>query len=78
MLSGLVITTGIAIGSGGILNQYSDECWELSSISDNLSIYNCVRYLEANPGATGQEVIDHHEISATSEREEFLTTPITP
>ena len=41
-------------------NDFYDACYELDYLIDeNINISACKKYLQSNPDATGQEVLDH-------------------
>ena len=73
----LFISGVIVLGTAGILfidgayyaynSPYAENCWKLATLSDTFSVTDCVKYLNENPGMTGQEVIDHFERVALNE-----------
>ena len=70
----------IIIVTPEILSPYSDTCYVLASNVDGLNLVDCVQYMEANPGATGQDVVDakiSYERSLTK-IDELLNNPIEP
>ena len=43
-------------------DQYNDPCRKLTEHFVELSKFDCISYLNENPGATGQNVLDHYNI----------------
>ena len=82
ILSALVVY-GITYGGlEAIVSPYLETCLELLDYSD-LTMKQCVTYLDENPGSTGQQIIDHYEIANISlpekvKLEKILTEPIYP
>ena len=44
------------------LDPYNDACWQIKEHFAELSISNCIDYLNDNNGATGQDVINNQNI----------------
>ena len=51
-----------------------DICYSFTKHFDDLYAVDCARYLETNPGATGQEILDHYSIRTL---DELLVEPLT-
>ena len=80
---GLTILIAIPIGillciiiMPEILSPYMDACYTLASNVHELSPIECVQYMEANPGATGQDVVDYE--TSLTKIDELLNNPLEP
>ena len=56
--------------------QYTYTCREFASHFDDLPVKTCVEYLEENPDATGQDILDHQADLQALEREMLLAEPL--
>ena len=75
----LIVVAGSYAIHPEIYSQYHDKCVDLQHYAKWFSFRDwCVNYLENNPGATGQEVLDRHAEWKIQERENLLTEPVTP
>lgn len=52
---------------------YNDACWQIKEYFAELSISNCIDYLNDNPGATGQDMINNQNIVTM---EQVLENPV--
>ena len=59
-----------------ILSPYFSICFELAWNVDGLSPAECIQYMEANPGATGQDVVDYE--ASLTKIDELLNNPLEP
>ena len=61
-----------------MFNPYYDTCRNLGEYADGLSLHECIRYIEDNPGVTEQDVLDYHAQRQALKLDEFLASPIVP
>ena len=70
----------LAIGAVSIVYIFvspdHDACEELNNQPFGIVLWECADGMEANPGATGQKVLDHYDVEATIER--LLVEPLSP
>ena len=90
MLSVPIICVALIISvSPDMFSDYSSPyysvCLELAWNINGLSPNECIQYMEVNPGATGQDVIEHdieqdieEDITRSPKLEELLNNPIEP
>ena len=57
-----------------LLSPHIVACWELADHLDDFSPIECVQYIDANPGATGQDVVDYY--INNNDIKELLDNPI--
>ena len=62
---------------------YSDACWQMKEHFAGLSRSDCSDYLHNNPGATGQDMLDHYNILTIEQIvenpvDDLLENPIIP
>ena len=84
-LSHLIMGSGLIIGVCVLIvgtmfqtiyqDQYHDECRQFTQHFDELTAKDCTEYMKENPGATGQQLLDHHSIQTV---DEMLSEPIVP
>ena len=43
-------------------NPYVDVCWNFIHNVEGISVMECINYMEENPNATGQDIIEHYKI----------------
>ena len=65
------------------LDPYSDACGQMKEHFAGLSRSDCIDYLNDNPGATGQDVLDHYNIITIEQIvenpvDDLLEKPIIP
>ena len=70
----LLFIATLAVHWEYMFGEYTDACWELKQQTNNMSLKDCVDYLNENPRSTGQQVLDYFE----SSDERLLDEPILP
>ena len=87
MLSAPIICIALMVSEiPEMFSPYVFTCFDLAvTVDGELSTIECVQYMEVNPGATGQDVIEHDikqdiedDIPRSSKLEELLNNPIEP
>ena len=82
----IIILIGIPLGVVGVmiilpevLSPYMDACRTLAINVYEVGFAECVQYMEVNPGATGQDVVDYsYTITNNNNLKELLDNPIEP
>ena len=64
-----------------ILSPYMDACRTLAINVHEVGFAECVQYMEANPGATGQDVVNYdtkQDTKQSTKIDELLNNPLEP
>ena len=57
-----IVVFAISTSYNTELDPYNNICQQMKEQFVGLSKSNCINYLNENPGATGQDILDHYKI----------------
>ena len=61
-----------------VTSPHSDACLKLAQQFNELTLPDCVWYVDENPSATGQDIVDHFKPTTKPSLEELLANPVAP